>query len=205
MPDTKTPEKQAAAPAWANPTPAGLVALAVACFCFFAMLTGNVTSAALPLIACWLLGGFVIQVIVALIDLKGGNLTGGNTFLFFSAFFMLVSSAEMLIKYTANIKELPLDASVDGWAWIVLTLIVWLWTPAFFKNPLPMTLLVLCLDVACPAMALLDLGIISKSYSVIPAWALLIAGVVAIYFSAAIVVNGAYKKTVFPIPGPISK
>ncbi|MEI6856984.1 hypothetical protein [Psychrilyobacter sp.] len=35
---------------WSNPTPAGLVALAVACFCFFAILSGKVTHDAMPLL-----------------------------------------------------------------------------------------------------------------------------------------------------------
>ena len=55
---------------WANPTPAGLVALAVACFGFFAILSGRVTHDAMPLLGAWLLGGFVVQFIVALLDLK---------------------------------------------------------------------------------------------------------------------------------------
>jgi len=38
---------------WANPTPAGLVALAVACVCFFALLNGYVNPSAMPLVGCW--------------------------------------------------------------------------------------------------------------------------------------------------------
>lgn len=190
---------------WANPTPAGLVALSVACFCFFAMLTGKVDPNSLPLLGCWLLAGFVVQVLVGLLDLKSGNLTGGNTFIFFSAFFMLTGGLEMIIKYTSAQNNMPLDPRIDGWAWLALSLVVILWTPAFFKNPFPMTVLVLCLDVACPFIALCDLGVLSKSWTVVPAWALLIAGVTAIYFSASLVVNNAYGKTVLPIPGPLIK
>jgi len=50
---------------------------------FFALLNGYVRGAdAIPLIACWLLGGFVVQIVVALIDLKEGKHAGGNTFIF---------------------------------------------------------------------------------------------------------------------------
>jgi len=107
---------------WSNPTPAGLVALAVACFGFFALLTGKITAGALPLLGCWLLGGFIVQLVVALIDLKGGNTTGGNTFLFFSAFFMLVGGLEMMVKSFLSKTGLTLDARVDGWAWLVLAI-----------------------------------------------------------------------------------
>lgn len=190
---------------WSNPTPAGLVALAVACFCFFALLTGKVTGEAIPLLGVWLLGGFVVQLVVAIIDLKAGNTTGGNTFLFFSAFFMLVGGIEMIMKFNAANNGILLDARIDGWAWLVLTIVLYLWTPAFFKTPLVLTLIVLALNVALPFITLMDLGILSKSYAVIPAWALLIAGIFGIYLSAAMVVNTAFGRQVYPMPGPIIK
>lgn len=190
---------------WSNPTPAGLVALAVACFCFFALLSGRVTHEALPLLGVWLLGGFVVQLIVAIVDLKAGNTTGGNTFLFFSAFFMLVGGIEMIMKFNAATNGTVLDARIDGWAWLVLTIVLLLWTPAFFKTPLVLTLIVLALNVSLPFITLMDLGILPGTYSIIPAWGLLIAGILGIYLSAAIIVNTAFGKEVYPMPGPIIK
>ena len=70
---------------WADPSPAGLVATALSCFVFFAMHSGRVEANAAPLLGIWLLGGFIVQVIVGLIELKHGNLIGGNVFLFYSA------------------------------------------------------------------------------------------------------------------------
>ncbi len=186
---------------WSNPTPAGLVALAVACICFFALLTGNVEKSAMPLIGCWLIGGFVVQIIVGLIDLKGGNTAGGNTFLFFSAYFMLVGGIEMFIKYNAITSGSPIDTTIDGYAWVVLTLIVYLWTPAFFKKFSLLSLIVLALDVALPFIALTDLKVIDSSFGVISAWALLCAAAIALYLSAAIVVNTTFEKTIYPLPG----
>lgn len=184
---------------WANPTPAGLVALAVACFCFFGLLNGLVSAAAAPLLGCWLLGGFVVQVIVALLDLKSGNHTGGNTFLFFSAFFMLASGIALIFKYNGATAGAPLDSSIDGFAWLALTLTVWLWTPAFMKTFNMLSLIILCLDIACPVIALMDLSILPKEASFIPAYALLFAGIVGVYYAAALIVNTAYGKKVYPI------
>lgn len=185
---------------WANPTPAGLVALAVSCACFFGLLTGRVDASAMPLVGCWLLGGFVVQLVVALFDLKGGNHTGGNTFLFFSAFFMLVGGIAMFCKYSALQAGAPLDTRIDGYAWGVLAAVVILWTPAFFDKFSLLSVLIVFLDIACPVIALTDLGILSKSFSHVAGWALLAAGVVGIYFSAAIVVNKAYGRKVYPMP-----
>ena len=186
---------------WSNPTPAGLVALAVACACFFAMLTGRVGTASLPLIACWLAGGFVVQLIVAILDLKGQNHAGGNTFLFFSAFFMLVGALEMTIKYRAITAGTPLDVRVDGYAWAVLATALILWTPAFFKTFSMLSVIVLLVDIALPFIALIDLGLVPASFAQIPAWSLLVAAVAAVYLCSAQVVNQAYGRVIYPLPG----
>jgi len=186
---------------WANPTPAGLVALAVACFCFFALLNGFVEKSAMPLVGCWLLGGFAVQIVVALLDLKGGNHTGGNTFLFFSAFFMLVGGLEMFVKYSALTAGTPADGRIDGFAWIPLTFAILLWTPAFLKPFSLLSLVVLALDAALPFIVLTDLKVLPASFSVIPAYALLVAGLIALYLGAAQIVNTAFGKTVYPVIG----
>ena len=185
---------------WSNPTPAGLVALAVACVCFFALLTGKVSISAMPLIGCWLLGGFAVQIVVALLDLKSGNTTGGNTFLYFSAFFMLVSGLEMLLKYNAITAGNPLDGRVDGYAWMLLTFVVWLWTPAFFTKFSLLSVIVILLDAALPFIALNDLRVLPPSLVFIPAWLLLGCAVIAVYLCSATIVNNAFKKTIYPLP-----
>ncbi len=206
---TKT-EPQKAAPAWANPTPAGLVALAVACFCFFAYLTGLVGKTpgelnTMPLMACWLLGGFFVLIVVAIVDLKAGNLSGGNTFLYFSAFFMLVGAVEMLLKSFVP----ALDTRIDGYAWTALTLVVWLWAPAFYKAPGILFLIIAFLSGAVPLIALLDLKVLSPEISMvfahIAAYLLLICGLLGIYLSAVIIVNGTYGKEVLPNLKPFYK
>ena len=198
-PETTTKE-------WANPTPAGLAALAVACICFFAMLTGGVGTDALPLIGCWLLGGFVVQLTVGLCDLKSGNATGGNAFLLFCAFFMLVGGLEMIMKYLAIRAGTPLDIRIDGYVWAALAAILILWTPAFCKKFSLLSIILILIDAALPFIALIDLGLIPKSFGHVAAWLLLGAALVAIYLCGAMVVNAAFGRTVYPLPGaPRSK
>lgn len=71
----------------ANPAPAGLIALSVACFTFFAALTGKISHDAYMQMGIWLLGGWLVQSYVAKAEYQLGSLTGGNVFMFFSAFF----------------------------------------------------------------------------------------------------------------------
>lgn len=198
---TKEPREATAKEEWANPTPAGLVALAVACLCFFAQLNGLVEKSAMPLLGCWLLGGFVVQLVVGLVDLKGRNAAGGNTFLFFSAFFMLVGGMEMFLKFQGLESGAPLDTRIDGFAWLALTAALLLWTPAFLKSFSLLSLVVLALDVALPFITLIDLKVLSADFSFVPAYALLTAGIIALYLSAALVVNITYGKKVYPVLG----
>lgn len=190
---------------WANPGPAGLVALAVACFTFFALYTGRVTGASLPLLGIWLLGGFIIQITVAIIELREGVLLGGNVFLFFSAFFMFVTGTECLFKFWMSTKGIAIDPRIDGWAWIVLAVSLLLWTPGYFKAPLVMGLLVISLDVAVPIIALKDLGILGHTGGFIAGIFLLISGILAIYMAAGTILNSVFGKQVLPVGPPIIK
>ena len=82
-----------------TPQPAGLAALAVAVFGFAPVFLGWVDTSCLPLLAAWLIGGFVVQLIVAIVELKDHNITGGNVFLFFCAFFMLAAAISVFAKW----------------------------------------------------------------------------------------------------------
>lgn len=187
---------------WANPTPAGLVALAVVCVCFFASYMKLISLDALPLLGCWMIGGFVIQFTVSIVDLKNRNLPGGNTFLFFSAFFMLTTGLELFWKYYAIKNGIGIDVNVDGYAWAVLSIVLILWTPAFFVPSFSLlSVMVLLLDVALPLIALKDFGLLPAGLVPVPAYLLLLTGIIGIYFSAALVVNGTYGKVIYPLPG----
>ncbi len=191
---------------WADPSPAGLIALALALFCFYAVLAGHVQATAAPLIGLWFLGGFVVQFIVAIVELKNGSVQGGNSFLFFSAIFMLVSGMGYILKYFAAINNWPLDPTIDGYAWMILGLALIVWTPATLKtSPLFMSLLVLLLDVGIPMVALMNLGILSHSFAAPIAYMCLICTGLSLYLSAAIMTNIAFGKSVIPIHGPIIK
>lgn len=193
------------APQAANPTPAGLVALAVAAFSFFAMLSGAVEPSARLFAGIWLLGGFVVQLVVALADLRAGSTAGGNTFLFFAAFFMLVSGVLLLLKWWTAHSGIEIDGRIDGYVWIVLTASLILWTPAFLKSNKLLALVVIFLDCALPFITLMDLQVLPGSVSMVPAIFMLLAGILAVYLAAAMVVNSTFGKTVFPIPGPFIK
>lgn len=193
---------------WANPSPAGLVALAIACFTFFAVLSGRCTGEGNPLLflGIWLIGGFVVQLVVGLIDLAEGNLLGGNTFLFFSAFFMLVGGLEFIFEFFAGVHGWKINAGVDGWAWLVLFLILIPYTIAFMKQTAAsLGLAVLILFVGVFFVTFSKLGMLGASAHTYAAWCLLIAGILALWTSGAIILNNAFGRTVMPVGSPIIK
>ncbi|MGI5921913.1 MAG: acetate uptake transporter family protein [Syntrophomonadaceae bacterium] len=191
---------------WANPAPAGLTALAIACFTFYALLTGKVDHTALPLLGAWLIGGFLVQVIVGVIELKEGSLIGGNVFTVFAAFFMLTGGIEMFVKFIYATNNLALDARMDGWAWLVLSITLLVWCFGYFKTaPLSLNLAVIGLVFACPLIAFKDLGLLGASAGIAAGNLLLFTGIMGLYTAAGIILNTTYGKTILPMGGPFIK
>lgn len=191
---------------FANPGPAGLIALAVVCFSLFAVLTGRVPHEVLPLLACWQFGGFVVQLITGVIELKDHSIAGGNVFTYFAAFFMLTGAAESITKYLLLSHNLPFSPLVDGWAWLVLAIATTLLTPAYLTGtPFLFTALVFA-DVAIWAVALQDLQLVAAATaSPIAGWFLLITGILGLYIAAGVVLNTTFNKTILPLGTPIVK
>jgi len=190
---------------WANPGPAGLVALAVACFIFFAIQTGQVTAGAIPVMTVWLLGGFVVQVIVGVIELREGNVTGGNVFTYFSAFFMLATGLDLLLKFFAATNGWKIDARVDGWAWLALSTALTVWAPAYLKAPKTLFAVVVLLLPALWIVTFTDMGVWPKTLVPISGWFLFAAGWFGLYTGSAVVLNTAFGRTVLPTGAPFIK
>ncbi|MEN6391668.1 MAG: GPR1/FUN34/YaaH family transporter [Syntrophomonas sp.] len=191
---------------WANPGPGGLTALAIACFTFYAVLCGKVPGAALPFLACWLMGGFVVQLAVGIIELREGAVLGGNVFLVFSGFFMLTGALEFFIETQGKVDKA--GAALDGYAWLVLLITLVLWTAPYLKtSPASLGIAVLLLDlgvffVTCDKMKWLLDPKVSAAYG---GYFLLATGIVAMYVAAGIQINSAFGKQILPLGAPIIK
>lgn len=191
-----------------SPGPAGLAALAVACFGFGAVFTGKVGLGGLPLLAAWLIGGGIVQYTVAVIELKDHNMTGGNVFLFFSAFFMFTAGISTIFKFlmlSGVFGEIQPLVIVEGYCWVAGAAFLTLVTPSYLKAPTPLFIIVLIVDVVLWMIVGLDLGILDVSYKPLAGYLLLVAGAVALYLSGAIVNNHVFGRTVMPTFGSILK
>lgn len=189
-----------------SPAPAGLGALAVACFGFAAVFLGQVKIGGLPILAAWLVGGGIVQVIVAIIELKDKNFTGGNVFLFFSAFFMFGAALSTLAKFlmlSGIIPNIPPDPVVEGYCWMAGAAFLTILTPCYLKSPLPLFLIVVIVDVVLWLIVGLDLGILGSEYRSAVGYLLLATGWIAIYFVGAVGISQVFGRQVLPLLRPI--
>jgi succinate-acetate transporter protein len=192
---------------FANPMPAGLGALAMACYGFFAVLSGNVSHDAAPLLAIWLLGGFFVQLVVAIIEFRDKNMPGANVFLVFSCIFMLVGGMSIAGKFFLHRAGIPFDPTIEGWLWLGIGLWLFLIMPCFLKSPRILFFLgsLLCITVIC--LIALDMGVkvARPLIAQVGAWCLLVAGSLAIYLSGAIALNTHFGRQILPISTPLVK
>lgn len=194
----------------ADPAPAGLVAFAMACFTFFGIYSGLVKGPmAYPLLACWLLGGFVVQLVVAKGELEHGKMLGGNVFLYFSGFFMLGTACSLMCKTLLPLAgfDISQGATIEGWAWLACTLCLVLWTPGYMKTATAvMGWLIIFTDIALLVLSFKDLGLISGTMvNYLIAYPLLVAGILGIYLCSAMQLNAAFGKEVLKLPPPMIK
>ena len=190
---------------WASPSTAGLVALAIACFLFYGLLTGRIGPESLALVGFWLLGGFVVQIVVAIIELMEGKTSGGNIFLFFSSFFMLTSGLSMIFKYFAINNGWAFDPIVEGYAWIVLFSVLLFYVPVYLReSPLIMNILVVSLVIAAFFIMATDLHLLpAADFSPIAGYFALASGICGIYLAGAIAVNTSFGRMVLPVGKPL--
>ncbi|EKD36614.1 MAG: hypothetical protein ACD_75C01438G0001 [uncultured bacterium] len=191
-----------------SPGPAGLGALAVACFGFGAVFSGKVGLGGLPLLAAWLVGGGIVQYTVAVMELKDHNMTGGNVFLFFSAFFMFGAALSVMAKYlmlSGMIGTVKPESMVEGFCWMAGASFLTVVTPSYLKSPIPLFLIVLLLDVVLWLIVGLDMGMLGAGVKPVIGYLLYAAGWIAIYLVGAIVNNNIYGRVVLPTFGTMIK
>lgn len=192
---------------FASPGPAGLAALAVACFGFAAAFLGKVAVEGLPLLAAWLFGGCLVQYTTAVMELKDHNITGGNVFLFFAAFFMLAAGVSALSKFVMIKFGMKPAVAVEGWMWMAGAGFLTVVTPAYAKSSSLFFFLVILVDVVLWSIVGLDTGWFGDHTVMKPliGWSLIAVGWIGVYLAGAITCNTVYGKVIYPIPKPLIK
>ncbi|MGD9506495.1 MAG: hypothetical protein AB7W37_16425 [Syntrophobacteraceae bacterium] len=191
---------------WSNPVPAGLIALGLACLIFYATLNGKVTPEGFGVVGLWLIAGFFVQIIVGVIDLKLGSSAGGNTFLWFSAYFMLATGSVYLMEYIAHSLGWTVDPRIEGYCWVGITFVMWLLFPTFLKTmPLTVALLITIMNLGAPLITGLKLGLLPRTIAPMLGDAIGVAGLLGLYSAACMINARVFGRPLFPFPGPVLK
>ena len=190
---------------FATPGPAALGAFTVAVFGFGAVFLGQVSLTGLPLLAAWLVGGCLIQVVAAVMELKDKNITSGNVFLYFSGIFMLAAALSVIAKFLMLVHGMKPDSAVEGWLWLAGTGFLVGMTPNYLKSTFFLFLIVVMADLALFFIALLDLGVAGAAFRPLVGYLCFGCGILAIYLIAATATNTFYGRSVFPVPPPLVK
>lgn len=190
---------------FASPAPQALGALAIACFIFFGLLTGKIGADSRLAVACWLFGGFVCQFVAAIIELKDKSLAGGNVMLLFGSFFMLVTSLINLAEFVCHVNNIHLAMACDPYAWLVLAIVLTMFTPAYLVGSPVFLAALIFADAALWFLVMLKFGVIlSPAVSaLLAAYCILIVGLFGIYLATANVLNNTFKKVLLPVGKPI--
>jgi succinate-acetate transporter protein len=176
----------------------------MACFLFFALLTGQVDGSAAPLLATWLVGGAICQIAAGLIELKDHNISGGNLMLFFGTFFMIVGAVELITKTILAKNGMTFDSRIDGWGWLCAFLVLVCFTPCYLKSNKVFFWTVIFADIGVLCLALAELHI-ATFLAPFAGWSLLLTGLGALYLVAATLINTTFGKPVIPLPDPYIK
>jgi succinate-acetate transporter protein len=190
---------------WANPSPAGTISLGFAIMIFFALLTGLVPPEGHMVAGLWLLGAFITQLSVGIIELNMGNDVGGNIYLWFGSFFCLATGAVFIWEYFADINGWPEDLSMQGYLWIAIWIVMWLNWPVFLRKfPLTLGITFSIMNICSPLMAFMNLGTFPKAIlAPIIGWAMLVASVLALYSGSSQITNKSLGRQYFPLGKPI--
>lgn len=190
---------------FSSPSPAALSALAVAAFIFFGLLTGRIGDDSRLVIACWLFGGFICQLVAALIELKDKNHAGGNVMLLFSCFFMLTTALINMAEFICHVNEIHFAMAADPYGWLVMAIVLTLFTPAYLVGS----------PVFFAAVALADIAlwflVALKFQAVLPppiaalgaGYCILGVGLLGIYLATANMLNTAFKQAILPVGKPL--
>lgn len=189
----------------ANPAPMGLAALAVAVFGIFALHTGMVDASAVPLLSIFLFAGFIVQLLTGLKELDHGSIAGGNIFCIFGCLLMLALGMETMFSYFAAMHGLSLDSRILGWIMLPIAIVLTGATPAFFKSPLSLVLVLIPIDLALFLLAFMDLHVLPHGFHMVSGILLLLAGIFALYTLIGLILNTVYQRTILPLGPQLAK
>ncbi len=203
MTDTAPTLAPAAAPAptvpaaeWGDPFPLGLASFGISALVLASVMSGLIDAAATPAVLSLALAlGFTTELVAGVIHFRRGETFPGLVFTAYAGFWL---SYALLVQFYAPM------VTADGAAITGMFLLAWalfstyMLLAALRTNATTIAIFVLL----CAVFYLSSLGAFTESAALgeLAGYVLVLDALLALYASAAIIVNTTWERTVLPVP-----
>lgn len=186
----------AAAPEWGDPFPLGLASFGISALVLASVMSGMIDAAATPAVLSLALAlGFLTEIVAGVIHFRRGETFPGLVFTAYAGFWL---SYALLVQFYAPMVTAD-GAAVTGMfllAWALFS--TYMLLAALRTNTTTVAIFVLL----CAVFYLAALGAFTESTSLghLAGYVLVADAALALYASAAVIVNTTWDRTVLPLP-----
>lgn len=186
----------AAAPEWGDPFPLGLASFGISALVLASVMSGMIDAAATPAVLSLALAlGFLTEIVAGVIHFRRGETFPGLVFTAYAGFWL---SYALLVQFYAPMVTAD-GAAVTGMfllAWALFS--TYMLLAALRTNTTTVAIFVLL----CAVFYLAAFGAFSESTGLghLAGYVLVADAALALYASAAVIVNTTWDRTVLPLP-----
>lgn len=185
-----------AAPEWGDPFPLGLASFGISALVLASVMSGMIDAAATPAVLSLALAlGFLTEIVAGVIHFRRGETFPGLVFTAYAGFWL---SYALLVQFYAPMVTAD-GAAVTGMfllAWALFS--TYMLLAALRTNTTTVAIFVLL----CAVFYLASLGAFTESTGLghLAGYVLVADAVLALYASAAVIVNTTWDRAVLPLP-----
>lgn len=186
----------AAVPEWGDPFPLGLASFGMSALVLASVMSGVIDAAATPAVLSLALAlGFTTEMIAGVIHFRRGETFAGLVFTAYAGFWL---SYALLVQFYAPMVTAD-GAAITGMfllAWALFSTYVLL--AALRTNTTTVAIFVLL----CAVFYLAAFGAFTENTGIgeLAGYVLVLDALLALYASAAVIINTTWERTVLPIP-----
>jgi hypothetical protein len=193
---------------WADPTTLILFAVAMSCFCLCGFLTawpaGAAATTSAPLLSGFLFAAAVAVIIGAIIAFKRGDMLIGSLGGVLGAL-ILMGGSTLAGGWTGIWLIAPASPEIAGWAFLGISIIIFLFLPSVFRISGSLFLFLGELVIACALLSSACLGgLVNTGLVNAVGWMLLIFGIYCLYAGFVFITNTIYGRPVISLGAPFT-
>lgn len=196
---------------WADPSPALLFGLAAGLTPLGLLIAGRIPAGAGIMVAAYLFGVTLSNVLCGLILLRKGDVMWGCLALFFGTMLCGAGSVGSLLRGVWALRgmQTQIPFQFEGWAYLMCGLVLLLFLPVLAR----VSWSIVASSVVCGGgLVLLGIGYIGGLASQglvdcmhLGGWGIAIFGVYCLYGGFALLIDMVYQKNIIPIGAPLVK